>query len=126
MLLTCKGRDYAAQQIRYLRELFPEVSARHTNIKFPGRGQRQTPIGDIYAIVELIMLLPGRRAGLVRSDAARRWGTWGEPTLAIARPAPSRRLTSTTHKPLPMMGRSGGGAPRSCTRLRQLWVSWRV
>ena len=37
------------------------------NLKFPGRGQRETPVGDIYAVVELIMLLPGRRAGLVRS-----------------------------------------------------------
>ena len=38
--------------------------------RFPGRG-RETPVGDVYAIVELVMLLPGRRAGLVRTDAAR-------------------------------------------------------
>ena len=35
-----------------------------THLKFPGRGQRETPVGDIYTVVELIMLLPGKRAGL--------------------------------------------------------------
>ena len=28
-------------------------------------------MGDIYTVVELIMLLPGKRAGLVRNEAAR-------------------------------------------------------
>ena len=63
MLLTGKGRDYAAQQIRYLRERYPEVSARHTNIKFAGRGQRETPVGDVYAIVELIFCASCRMHG---------------------------------------------------------------
>ena len=54
-----------------MRERYLEVNEKIINLKFPGRGQRPTPAGDIYAAVELIMLLPGRRAGLVRSEAAR-------------------------------------------------------
>ena len=71
MLVTGKDCNYAAQQIRFLRERYLEVNEQIINLKFPGRGQRRTPAGDIYAAVELIMLLPGRRAGLVRSEAAR-------------------------------------------------------
>ena len=43
----------------------------HINLKFPGRGQRDAPVGDIYVVVELSVLLPGRRGGLARSEAAR-------------------------------------------------------
>ena len=71
MLVTGKDCNYAAQQIRFLRERHPEVNEKIINLKFPGRRQRLTPAGDVYTAVELIMLLPGRRAGLVRSEAAR-------------------------------------------------------
>ena len=43
----------------------------HIKLKFPGRGQRDAPVGDIYVVVELSVLLPGRRGGLARSEAAR-------------------------------------------------------
>ena len=51
-------------------EQFPEVQQKMLNLQFPGIGQRPTPVGDIYVVVELIMLLPGKRASLVRREAA--------------------------------------------------------
>ena len=41
-------------------------------------------MGDIYAAIELIMLLPGRRAGLVRSEAARLFVRFFGGDLAMA------------------------------------------
>ena len=35
------------------------VPTKCLNFKFLGRGQRETPVGDIYTGVEFIMLLPG-------------------------------------------------------------------
>ncbi len=43
----------------------------HIHLKFPGRGRRDAPVGDIYVVVELSVLLPGRRGRLARSEAAR-------------------------------------------------------
>ena len=34
-------------------------------------GRHETPVGDIYVVVEVIMLLPGKRAAPVRSECAR-------------------------------------------------------
>ena len=69
-------------------EIDAEVSNKVRHLKFPGRGQRETPVGDIYAVVELIMVLPGRRAGLVRSEAARLFVKCygGDPALAVPGP----------------------------------------
>ena len=83
-LITGKERNYAGQQIRLVKERYPEVQDRFLSLKFPGRGQRETPVGDIYAIVELIMLLPGRRAGLVRSNAARLFVNYYGGNLSMA------------------------------------------
>ena len=66
MMVT--GNDkYAAQQIDRIKERYHEVSAKCRNLKFPGRGQRETPVGDIYTVVEFIMLLPRKHAGLIRT-----------------------------------------------------------
>ena len=69
-MTTGKGRDFSAHQIRQVRERYADLQEQILKERFPGRG-RETPVGDTYAVVELIMLLPGRRAGLVRNEAAR-------------------------------------------------------
>ena len=53
-----------------LRDSHPEVCTICTNYRFPGRGQRNTPVTDARGIVEIIMLLPGRHAARVRRQAA--------------------------------------------------------
>ena len=69
-IVTGKSTDYAGKQIRIIGDQFPAVRNRMTDCKFPGERQRLTPAGDIYVVVELIMLLPGMRASLVRKEAA--------------------------------------------------------
>ena len=84
MLVTGNNARYAATEICTVCHRHREVSNKVRHLKFPGRGQRETPVGDIYAVVELIMVLPGRRAGLVRSEAARLFVKCygGDPALA--------------------------------------------
>ena len=53
-----------------LREQFPEVQSGGTNFKFPGRGQRDTPVTCVKGVVTIVMLLPGRAAAHVRKQAA--------------------------------------------------------
>ena len=84
MLVTGKDCNYAAQHIRFLRERYNELHEKIINFKFPGPGQHDTPAGDIYVVVELIMLLPGRRAGLVRGEAARLFATFYGDDLSLA------------------------------------------
>ena len=51
-------------------EQFPSVNEKNINWTFQGEWQRSTPVGDIYVVLELIMLAPGVRAGRVRREAA--------------------------------------------------------
>jgi hypothetical protein len=53
-----------------LQEAFPEVGSVASNFKFPGQGQRETPVTDARGIVEIVMILPGRAAASVRKQAA--------------------------------------------------------
>jgi hypothetical protein len=70
--LVCrKDSHHAAQQIRNILDAFPELIRKIAHFKFRGRGQRETPCGDIYTVVEVIMLLPGKTAAAVRTEAAR-------------------------------------------------------
>ena len=68
------NRDFthhdAAQDYRRLLNQYPEVGTNCSNLKFPGRGQRDTPVVDVRGIVEIVMLLPGRHAARVRRQAA--------------------------------------------------------
>ena len=47
-----------------------EVLGLTENFKFPGRGQRDTPVTDAKGIVQIIMLLPSRAAAPIRAKAA--------------------------------------------------------
>ena len=53
-----------------LQEAYPEVTTLCSNFKFPGRGQRDTPVTDAEGIVTIVMLLPGRTAAMARQYAA--------------------------------------------------------
>jgi len=54
---------------RFAQE-YPDVSQEWCNFKFPGQGQRETPVTGARGAVELVMLLPGKAAARVRKAAA--------------------------------------------------------
>ena len=57
----------------YVRAVVRSHKAVDENIvlwQFPGERQRGTPVTDVRNIVELVMLLPGKRAATVRRQAA--------------------------------------------------------
>ena len=72
----------AQRDRKRLLDAFPEVTAncsnfnsevcqKLTHFKFPGRGQRDTPVADLPTIIEIIFLLPGKTAARIRSEAAK-------------------------------------------------------
>ena len=85
--ITGKSHDAAAQDFRRMSERYPDVSAKCTDVKFVDsrgrRGQRNTKATDVRGIVEVVMLLPGRVAARVRSEAARILCRWLGGDLAI-------------------------------------------
>ena len=48
-----------------------EVSTFCSNFKFPGRGQRDTPVADEEGVYQILMLCPGKRGAEFRSWAAK-------------------------------------------------------
>lgn len=54
-----------------LSEQYPEVVAFRYNFKFPGKGQRETPVTDFQGFLEILVVLPGRLAARVREEAVR-------------------------------------------------------
>jgi len=70
VMITGHGPDYASQAIRNISENYPDVRGIITDLKFRGRGQRNTPVTDVRGIVNFILLLPGRQAARVRRQAA--------------------------------------------------------
>lgn len=53
-----------------LYKAYPEVEASSFNFKFPGSGQRDTPVTDRQGIIRIVQLLPGRRAASFRDMLA--------------------------------------------------------
>ena len=68
--ITGKTKNHARNSLNCVRERHPEVARNLSYFRFPGRGQRETPIADVRGIVEIVMLLPGRHAARVRRQAA--------------------------------------------------------
>ena len=68
--ITGKDARHAAEDVRGLCSSYPEVDGISVHYRFPGRGQRDTPVADVRGIVEIVMLLPGRQAARVRRQAA--------------------------------------------------------
>jgi len=68
--VTGYAAEHRSQLFHRLSQQFPEVNTIITNFKFPGRGQRDTPVTDAEGITQIIMLLPGRAAAIARQSAA--------------------------------------------------------
>ena len=62
--------DHASKAVRRICEIYEGLDAQITSFKFPGRGQRPTPVTDARGAVELAFLLPGRHAARIRRKAA--------------------------------------------------------
>ena len=54
-----------------LLERVPEVVGKCDNFKFPGKGQRETPVATLQVFLEILVTLPGRLAAQVREEAVR-------------------------------------------------------
>ena len=67
--LTGYPDDQSRGLFRRLLDSYPEVGASCTYFKFPGRGQRDTPVTNAEGITQIIMLLPGRAAAIARQSA---------------------------------------------------------
>jgi hypothetical protein len=65
-------QDMCSSTFGRLLKDFPEVRALCSNFKFPGQGQRDTPVTDAEGIVQIIMLLPSRTAAPVRAKVCQR------------------------------------------------------
>ena len=111
-----------------LREQYPEVHTLCVNFKFPGPGQRQTPVTDARGIVRIIMLLPCRAAAPVRAKAAdvlvRYLG--GDPSLV---PEISQNRAERENLPQSHPARIFGGAveasdPATATTLMNKTAHW--
>jgi hypothetical protein len=70
-ILTRKNKNDSAEVWRELERSSREVKENILNIHFPGQGQRSTPVAkDLKTLVQVIFMLPGREASLVRQAAA--------------------------------------------------------
>ena len=89
-VITGKNANHSAEAMRDLGNRYPEVNGGIVHLKFPGRGQRNTPVADARGIVEVIMLLPGAQAARIRRQAAE--------LLVRLVSALQGRLTGETHE----------------------------
>jgi hypothetical protein len=83
VILTGKSSKDAADAISDINNTYLEVSEKNRHFsgqlftspkikyfKFPGQGQRETPVAEIDVVIEIIFLLPGAAAAKVRQQAA--------------------------------------------------------
>lgn len=67
-----KGEAINPRQLhKSIAERYPEVVQLSDNFKFPGRGQRETPVATEEGIYQILMLCPGKRGAEFRSWAAK-------------------------------------------------------
>ena len=57
-------------EIGFVKERYPEVIQKLSDFRFPGQGQRKTPMTCAKGVIEIVMLLPGRMAAQVRRQAS--------------------------------------------------------
>jgi hypothetical protein len=67
--VTSKDTKHSADAFSNLLKRFPEVSQSVGVFKFPGRGQRDTPVADARGIWKIITLLPGKAAAIFRDKS---------------------------------------------------------
>jgi hypothetical protein len=70
MVVANLERNQAARALRDLTAAHSDVRWEISNFQFEGQGQRETPVAKISVIVEIIMLLQGRTAALIRKQCA--------------------------------------------------------
>jgi hypothetical protein len=83
MAITGKNPSHSAESLRRLTSRYPEIKDKIVDLPFRGQGQRNTPVSDASGIVEIVMLLGGHHAKLVRRQAADLLARYlgGEPAL---------------------------------------------
>ena len=71
VILTGKTSSNVARDLQVIFEKHNELTQKVSQIKFGGRGNRESPVPkDLPALIEIIFLLPGRAAAQVRQAAA--------------------------------------------------------
>lgn len=70
-LVTGCGQGHATETLSGIKARFPDVHGRIVNFKFPGRGQRDTPVATVPVLVEIAWLCPGRNAQEFRRTGAK-------------------------------------------------------
>ena len=69
-VITGLGTNNARNYWIRFQAAHPEVATESSNFKFPGRGQRETPVIGARGAVEIVMLLPGKAADSFRKGTA--------------------------------------------------------
>jgi hypothetical protein len=70
-IVTRKNKNDSAEVWRTVSSQSLEVKENILHLHFPGKGQRATPVSrDLKTLIQVIFMLPGREASLVRQAAA--------------------------------------------------------
>ena len=59
------------QAISRIRKQHPDFAAKCHELRFPGQRGAPSLVGTVYVVIEMMMLLPGKRASNVRAEASR-------------------------------------------------------
>jgi len=70
MAITGKNANHSAEALRDLTSRYPSIHDKIADFRFRGQGQRNTSVSDASGIVEIVLLLGGHHAALVRRQAA--------------------------------------------------------
>lgn len=69
LVTDCRKDNVSTLYTRICNE-YPDVSTKCANFKFPGQGQRPTPVAHISTLIEIAWLCPGKRAKEFRRTGA--------------------------------------------------------
>ncbi|OLP15374.1 hypothetical protein BST81_26675 [Leptolyngbya sp. 'hensonii'] len=70
MIAVVGGQKNPRKTWKRLCERYPEVVAKCYNLKFPGAGQRETPVTDRQGWAQVLGLLPGIAGATYRQEVA--------------------------------------------------------
>ena len=71
MAITGQDANHAAKDFRRIKEQYPEVNPAWVSFKFPGKGQKNTPVADARGIVE------SGRTKKTNNPVYRSFSAWG-------------------------------------------------
>jgi hypothetical protein len=69
-LVTKCSQVSASRVFQRLSEHHPDLLASRVHFKFPGQGQRPTPVATVMTLCEIAWLLPGKNAAVFRREGA--------------------------------------------------------